>query len=635
MASNSKKGLGLTQSNKNTHIFTEFEQMNKETTQLQVLDAVKTLDITGSTLGQTTEGIDTKISTIINKKGDIEASIYYADGAQVWADSAPTPIVNPLDPNGWLYTNTNAGNAMNLYYFNGVNEIKTLSQVTGQYAVVTNGSTLLNDSMIFAVYTKSNTSFFTSRITHSPVSGVDMVAGGKYLIYWGDVSSDIYPSLPRLEFTNVGITGPAIPTEEILTVGLNTNSSNSAGSIEIFIEALGVVFDTGSRVYQLFGSPTEYEALRAIKINTDKNLYDEDGNLKVNVVVGGGGGGGGGIIQGENESSGLGVNINAEVNALTGINRLYTHSNLYGNFIDGLNTTEKALTLDTDGNLKVNVVVGGGGGGGSSVVQGVSTTSPYPDVNISAEANTLPGGASLNRLYTHSSLYGYDGVTETEKKVAVNTEGEVSVQVKNTSIDTHCYGSSDGSAFQLLKTTGTGNLITESKTHDGSNNPITSTVVSTKRGLDVNVIAGGGGGGGVVQLQAYNVTDGTTAVNVFAENNRLLVSGSTIVGTVGNIHTGTLTASTFSTALNIDNQFGNESVISYVDTSSTQTTTISIYGSFNNVTYFYIGVLQPVNIRSTLRNASAVLKLRGLKYIKIYNEGLANTLGISCTLFSG
>ena len=45
MASISKKGLGLTQGNKNTHIFTEFEQMNKESTQLQVLEAIKGIQI--------------------------------------------------------------------------------------------------------------------------------------------------------------------------------------------------------------------------------------------------------------------------------------------------------------------------------------------------------------------------------------------------------------------------------------------------------------------------------------------------------------------------------------------------------------------------------------------------------------
>jgi hypothetical protein len=209
-----------------------------------------------------------------------------------------------------------------------------------------------------------------------------------------------------------------------------------------------------------------------------------------------------------------------------------------------------------------------------------------------------------------------------------------------TSINTNCYGSSDGTTFHHLKTTAQGNLITESKTHDGSNNPITSTIVDTKRGLDVNVISGGGGGGGggVVQLQAYSSADGTTPVNVYATNNRLLttaLNGNPIVGAVGNIHTGNLLGSTFSTALFIDNQYGNDSVISYVDTSSAQTGLISIYGSFDNTTYFYIGVLQPVNVRSTLRNASSVLKLRGLKYIKIYNENAGVTSGLSVTLFSG
>jgi hypothetical protein len=62
-----------------------------------------------------------------------------------------------------------------------------------------------------------------------------------------------------------------------------------------------------------------------------------------------------------------------------------------------------------------------------------------------------------------------------------------STEISNTSIDTHCYGSSNGTNWHHLKTTGTGNLITESKTHDGSNVPISSTLNSGKQSLDVNV----------------------------------------------------------------------------------------------------------------------------------------------------
>ena len=241
--------------------------------------------ISGYTLDTTTLSTNDVLNRILDKKGDIGGDIYYTDGAPIWADSVPVPTVNPLDPNGWLYTNTNAGNTMNLYYFNGVNEIKTLSQVKGQYAVVTNLSTKLNNSLIFGIFTKSGSSFFTTRITHSPTNQVNMVAGSKYLLFWGDVDEYIYPTLPRLNFTDVITTGPANPSEEVLSVTLSSDSAAPAGDISISIESLGVVFDLEAREYNLLGSTTEYQTLVSIRNNTEDiryktnllNFYNESG----------------------------------------------------------------------------------------------------------------------------------------------------------------------------------------------------------------------------------------------------------------------------------------------------------------------------------------------------------------------
>jgi len=266
--------------------------------------------------------------------------------------------------------------------------------------------------------------------------------------------------------------------------------------------------------------------------------------------------------------------------------------------------------------------------------------------------------ATDNRLHTNTIIV--DASTPANK---LKINGDFS-------LDTHCFGSSDGTAFHHLKTTGQGNLITESKTHDGLNNPITSTEVAgapTKRGLDVNIIGGGGGGGGgLVQIQAFDSDAPLTAVNLQATAQRLLVdsnivdaatpdrklvingdgsinvvgaTGGSIEGTYNNIHSGSLAASTFSTPLSINNLYGNESVISYEDTAVAITSFISIYGSLdtlNNGNYFYIGVLQPAIIRAGTRQASSVLKLKGLKWIKIYNESTTTTAtAVSSTLFSG
>jgi hypothetical protein len=199
---------------------------------------------------------------VVNKKGDIEANIFYNQASTITADTVPPVGIYELDPNGWAYENANPGNAMNLFYFNGNNETKTLNQVVGQYAVVSNLSTKLNNSLIFGIYTKGSP-FFTTRITHSPPGNVNLTAGGKFLVYWGEaVPDDLYPNLPRLNFTDITTTGPAVPTEEILSVSLNTDSGAPAGDVLIFVESLGVVFNNGSvnqsRVLNLLSNRTPY-----------------------------------------------------------------------------------------------------------------------------------------------------------------------------------------------------------------------------------------------------------------------------------------------------------------------------------------------------------------------------------------
>jgi hypothetical protein len=256
-----------------TDVKTAVEKLNNDPVltdaiQVSIKNASLDVNITGGNSDYSTETKqDTQIEElekVVNKKGDIEAEIYFFQGETIWADTVPILGMNERNPNGWLYLNENTGNAMNLYYFNGNNETKTLNQVVGQYAVVTNLSTKLNDSLIFAVYTKG-TPFFTTRITHSPASGVDMVAGGKYLLFWGSVPADIYPNLPRLNFTSVVTTGPAVPTEEILSVSLNTDSGAPAGDVYIFVESLGVVFNNGtnneSRVLKLLSNNTDYDLM--------------------------------------------------------------------------------------------------------------------------------------------------------------------------------------------------------------------------------------------------------------------------------------------------------------------------------------------------------------------------------------
>jgi hypothetical protein len=324
-------------------------------------------------------------------------------------------------------------------------------------------------------------------------------------------------------------------------------SVNNDGSINTISPVVAKDADNAESTIQIFGRNNRLFTNTEITGGGNTLAINEDGSINVS---GGGGGGGSSVVQGINTVDGVtAMNINATDN------RLLVNSLVVGN-------TGNLLVINADGSINVS---GGGGGGGSSssVVQGINTVDGVTAMNINATSNRL--------------------------------------LVNSLSI-----GKTAGGAEYPLVITSAGNLIVEAKCHDGANNAITSTVVSTKRGLDVNIIAGGGGGSETPQ------------------------------GTFNNIHSGNLTASTFSTALNINNLYGNESVISYEDTSISLTSFISIHGSFDNVNYFYIGVLQPAPISSSVRQASAVLKLKGLKWIRILNTNASSTAtGVKATLFSG
>ena len=68
------------------------------------------------------------------------------------------------------------------------------------------------------------------------------------------------------------------------------------------------------------------------------------------------------------------------------------------------------------------------------------------------------------------------------------TTGSINSNITNTSLDTHCYASSDGTTWHQLSSDANGQLNVHSKLQDGSGTDITSTLNGdTKQSLDVNV----------------------------------------------------------------------------------------------------------------------------------------------------
>jgi hypothetical protein len=497
-----------------------------------------------------------ELQKIVNKTGDITAEIPYSQGASVWSDSTPTPIENPTSAIGWLYQNASTGNAMNLFYFNGNNETKTLSQVVGQYAVVTNLATVLNNKMIFAVYTKSNTSFFTTRITHSPPSNVNMVAGGKYLLYWGDgaVADDIFPNLPRLNFSDITTTGPAVGTEEILSVTLNSDSGASVGSVLILIESLGVVFSNGSvnqsRVYNLITDYTEYQLIRDTKetiVSINGKITTTDSGINSYIV---------------NLPEVQTIDGEVSVSSLPAIEITNTGFDV--------NNQITNYALEADGNLEE--------------IRNKTDNFNFNDNSGVLELNVfdIQSNAKLGAIETYTSKLDdltYDGSSNLNVNIAAGSLTVDSVKIKDSA------GNNLNSTNEALNTYITNSQVgitgsVNSRTQDASGNNITSTdVLDGKRGLDT-------------ASAMFGFALGTTRVGLSCDISGKLNINSYTADGLGNDITSTTTSTT-------TNSLDTASSI-YVSNGTARTALTATGSSLNtNITNSQVGITGSVNVLNT------------------------------------
>jgi hypothetical protein len=576
-----------------------------------------------------------ELQKIVNKTGDITAQIPYEQGASIWADSTPTPIENFNSPNGWIYQNAEAGNAMNLFYFNGNNETKTLSQVVGQYAVVSNLASVLNNKMILVVYTKGSP-FFTTRITHSPPSSVNMVAGGKYLLYWGAVPDDIFPELPRLNFTDITTTGPAVGTEEILSVSLNSDSGASVGSVVILIESLGVVFSNGSvnqsRVYNLITDNNEYQSLINIQetvqtLNQKITINDNGINsfivntTAIPVSLSGG-------IDVNNFpatqnafitndastavpvslSAGVDVNntvdvliTNVEPISITGtvdVNNITNYAlEADGNLEEIRNKTDNFNFNDNSGVLELNVF----DIQNNAKLDAIETyTSKLNDLTFDGSSNLNVNIASGSLTVDSVKIQASNGDNLTATGSSLNTN------ITNTSIDVHNKVFHNGS-WVNLKGSSNGNLSVNSSTQDGNGTDITSTdLLNSKRGLDTASSLFGYSGsvrtaltcdiGGKLLISSYTADDlgnGITSSATSTSKNSLDTASSLYVSN------GTARTALTATGSSLDANITNTVPVSGTFFQATQPVSIA---STVPVSGTFFQTVQPISLRDGIDN---------------------------------
>ena len=137
-------------------------------------------------------------------------------------------------------------------------------------------------------------------------------------------------------------------------------------------------------------------------------------------------------------------------------------------------------------------------------------------------------------------LYSGNGVTPITQ-TTISTKSGIDSNIINSSIDTHCYGSTNGTNWHHLKTDANGILNIHSMTQDGSGIDITSTLNGvSKQSLDVNVSnISAIPVSGTVSLSSGSVikiSDGVDTANVVQINTSMLASQEKGLATVSAVY---------------------------------------------------------------------------------------------------
>jgi len=299
------------------------------------------------------------------------------------------------------------------------------------------------------------------------------------------------------------------------------------------------------------------------------------------------------------------------------------------------------------------------GGNLASIASNTSTTNTKID-----GTNTRLDTVNNNLVYINSGLTTINN-TIINKHLS-STNDSVSAQISNTSLDVHCYASSNSTTWHHLKSDANGVLNVHSMLHDGAVNDLTSSAIGTTRNLDTiaTLYANNSGTKSAItstngSLNA-NITNSsiavsgtvnignTPSVNANITNSSLTVSDTTSQGYLNTINQKSgysyienntinnvsITAGNYSNFITWTRGAYKQTIFSYSDGATSNTETISLYTkdiSGNNV---FLTTFYPY-VNASARRYSGVLNLLPLNTIAVRNDSASATItGATLTMFS-
>ena len=168
----------------------------------------------------------------------------------VVADSSLLPVkdIRPAPVSGWYVNNAGVGDKFNFYYYGKTNlpEVHTFGELKYLYCL----SEIINGgNVFFSVYTQRQNdgndagSWYRSRHNYVINGTGSTTETGIRMLYVNlkEEPSDIFDSVGRIQCTKEAFSslGPQLDDEEILTISLQSDSSEGAGQVEYVIQNFG------------------------------------------------------------------------------------------------------------------------------------------------------------------------------------------------------------------------------------------------------------------------------------------------------------------------------------------------------------------------------------------------------------
>jgi hypothetical protein len=581
----------------------------------------------------------------------IKVESAYADvitqSAILGADTNPAFTQHPVF-DGWYYNNTVSGGASNLYYYanqTGQQKQYTVAECLGSYAVCRILTfTNVNTVPFLVIYSRPQGAgdavpgFYRSRWVYR-INNVSIDSSGMEFLMYAKTLPDsrIFPNVRRIPATLILTNGPALETETLEFLTVNTDSSATQNTVSVVYSAVGynllgtyhnLELSAGKqneKVYladkiALTNQEATQQLIKAEVISTNSLLTDANNSLQ--------------SIDTNMATSALQTDIKNELITLnnTGLMTDATGLSIDANLLLVLDELQNGtISVDIseplefdpdDGGLIVHVANSTGGGGdassanqetqiqiaedsnisicsrldgSNSVLQTISsnikfcntspllTESTYQLGNV-AICSRLDGSNSVLQDFQTNGVkslvyaggfpidstmyitgrqalsvsiennavevgvnnfpsdYARDD-TLTASNLAVCTRletinaslsnisgggGNSNVTVLNSNLNTRIFGSHDGTTWHHILTTPQGKILVNSSTQDGNGTNISSTVESTKTGLDTYIINPSIQVSNIWLSNIGSIDTKATTINTSIGQTNTILSGQTI-----------------------------------------------------------------------------------------------------------